>query len=106
MHIYRQIYEFAASAGALEGYVYGKDKLNELVLEKWCDNLLGAYGLFTPEVRAEWQPACDGTLGRAIRSLAPVLGEKHELIEKLQSMISGPLPESADDFHKKKWFQK
>lgn len=104
MHIYLQIYEFAASAGALEGYVYGKDKLDEQILHKWCDNLLKAYKLFPPEIRIELQRSCDGTIGRAIRSLAPILGENHEISVKLQSMISGELPKSANDFHKKKWF--
>jgi len=104
MHIYTQIYEFAASAGALEGYVYGKNKLDEEVVAKWCNNLLNAYQLFPREVLKEFQPSCDGTLGRAIRSLSPALGEDHEIIRKLRSMIAGSLPKSADDFQKKKWF--
>lgn len=104
MHIYNQIYEFAASAGALEGYVYGREKLDEDVLTKWCDNLLNAYHRFPPEVHREFQISCDGTLGRAIRSLSPVLGEGHEIIGKLKSMIAGVLPKSADDFQRKKWF--
>ncbi len=106
MHIYTQIYEFAASAGALEGYVYGREKVDKNALDKWCSNLLNAYKLFPPEVLAEFQTSCDGTLGRAVRSLSPVLGENHEIIAKLKSMIAGALPKSADDFHKKKWFEK
>ncbi len=105
MHIYKQIYEFAASAGALEGYVYGKENLDEQVIHKWCNNILNAYKLFPPEVRAEFQASCDGTLGRAIHSLSPVLGANHEIIAKLKSMVADQLPKSADDFQKKKWFQ-
>jgi hypothetical protein len=106
MHTYTQIYEFAASAGALEGYVYQKDRLDEQILEKWCKNLVNAYRLLPPDVLKEFQPACDGTLGRAIRSMIPVLGVKHPIVEGVQSMVTGQLPQSPDDFQKEKWFQK
>lgn len=102
--MYKQIYEFAASAGALEGYVYGKKTVSEQVLAKWCNNLVTAYNLITPEARQQFQASCDGTLGRAIRSLLPLLGENHDIIGKLRSMIAGQLPASADDFNKNKGF--
>jgi len=106
MHIYKEIYEFAASAGAFEGYVYRKKKseIDMDALENWTENLLGAHGHLTPEVRGEFQSACDQTIGRAVRSLMPVLGEEHRIIQKLKSMIAGGLPGSADDFQKQKWF--
>jgi hypothetical protein len=102
--MYKQIYEFAASAGALEGYVYGKETLGETVLAKWCDNLVTAYNRIPPEAREQFQPSCDQTLGRAIRSLLPLLGEDNQTIGKLRSMIAGRLPSSADDFQKDKGF--
>jgi hypothetical protein len=102
--MYKQIYEFAASAGALEGYVYGKKTVSEQVLAKWCNNLVTAYNLIAPEARQQFQASCDGTLGRAIRSLLPLLGENHDIIGKLRSMIAGQLPASADDFNKNKGF--
>ena len=102
--MYKQIYEFAASAGALEGYVYGKETLSEAVIAKWCNNLVTAYNRISPEARKQFQTSCDGTLGRAIRSLLPLLGKDHETIKKLQSMITGQLPSSADDFQKDKGF--
>lgn len=102
--MYKQIYEFAASAGALEGYVYGKETLSAAVVAKWCNNLLTAYNRISPEVRQQFQASCDQTLGRAIRSLLPILGEDNETIRKLKSMITGQLPSSADDFQKDKGF--
>jgi Rad3-related DNA helicase len=102
--MYKQIYEFAASAGALEGYVYCKETLSEAVIAKWCDNLLNAYNRIPPEARQQFQTSCDQTLGRAIRSLLPLLGEDHDIIGKLRSMIAGQLPASADDFNKDKGF--
>ena len=107
MHIYQQIYEFAASAGALEGYVYRKNE-NDLdmdALQNWVDNIFNAYQHLSPEVREKFQTGCDQTLGRALRSLVPVLGRDHNVIRKLKSIAIGKLPESADDFTKDKWFE-
>ncbi|MDY6972584.1 MAG: hypothetical protein SV775_09680 [Thermodesulfobacteriota bacterium] len=105
MHMYAKLYDFAASAGAFEGFVYPKEKLDPDDLPKWLDNLVGAYQHLEPEVRNEIQSLLDGTLGRTVRALIPVLGEDHETIRKLKSMISGDLPKTVDDFQKRKWFQ-
>ena len=105
MHIYAQIYEFAASAGALEGYVYHKKEVDRTALPNWIDNLVAAYHRMPPEILNEFQGSINFTLGRAIRSLMPILGEEHEIIMKLRSMVAGKLPQTADDFQKKKWFE-
>ena len=108
MHIYSKIYKFAASAGAFEGYVYKKKDAEELdmdALSVWIDNIVAAYGHLPDEAIKLFQDSCDRTLGRAISSLTPVLGEDHDFINKLKSMVKGSMPESADDFNKRKWFQ-
>ncbi len=106
MHIYMNNYEFAASAGALEGYVYHQKNLDMNALPNWVDNLVTAYQHLPPEALNEIQSSCDRTLGRAIRSLIALLGEEHEIIGKLKSMVTSDVPESSDEFQKKKWFQK
>jgi hypothetical protein len=107
MHLYQQIYEFAASAGAFEGYVYQKPiaDLDMKALLNWANNLVTAFNHLAIEVRREFQSSCDQTLGRAIRSVLPVLGPEHEVVVKLKSMVVGALPESPDDFKKDKWFE-
>ena len=107
MHIYQKIFEFAASAGAFEGYVYRRSKteIETETLSDWVDNLFGAYENLATEVRAECQPAIDQTLGRAIKSLDVLFDDRSPLISKLQKIVKGKLPESPDDFQKQKWFQ-
>ena len=107
MHIYQQIYEFAASAGAFEGYVYRKKQpdIDLSALSNWADNLLNAYHHLPADVVDEFQSSCNQTLGRAIKSLIPVIGEGHEVIGTLKKMVKGKLPETPDDFKKQKWFQ-
>jgi hypothetical protein len=96
MHIYQEIYEFAASAGAFEGYVYRRPEaeIDFKALSNWVDNLLDAYRHLAPDVLSEFQSAVFE------------LGQEHEVIGKLEKMIAGELPDSADDFEKTKWFQK
>jgi hypothetical protein len=106
MHLYSKIYEFAASAGALEGYVYQKDKVDMEALTNWVENLVAAYNHLPSEALDEFQSSLDQTIGRAIRSLSSALGREHEILQKLESIVVGTLPDSADDFQKEKWFGK
>jgi hypothetical protein len=106
MDAFRKIYEFAASAGAFEGYVYRRKNMDMDALPNWVSNLKTAYGLLPREVLEAVQPNIDQTLGRALKSLVLALGEDHELVTMLKSIIKGPLPRSPDDFQKEKRFQK
>jgi len=106
MNRFFQLYEFAASVGALEGFVYRRPDLEAATISNWVENLGEAYQLIPDEVLKEIQPSLDGTLGRAVKSISSVLGEKHVLVQKLKVMVKGPMPSSPDDFQKKKWFQK
>ncbi len=107
MHLYRQIYEFAASAGAFEGYVYRRavSDIDLEALSNWVNNLQQAYEHLPDDVRQHVQAACDRTLGRAIQSLEPLLGAQSEIVVKLRSMVAGNLPATPDDFDKHKWFR-
>jgi hypothetical protein len=97
MGIYRDVYDFAAKAGALEGYVYPKE-VETSYLPVWVDHVIQGYQALPEEARKEFQDLCNGTIGRAVQSLIPLLGENHEVIKKLKSIIAGDLPSSPDDF--------
>jgi len=104
----RQIYEFGASAGSLEGYLYHKSDIARVdmkALPVWVDNLVTAYQHLPAEAVKTFQEAIDQTLGRAIHSLVRLVGEGHPLVSELKAMTVGSLPTSADDFTKRKWFQ-
>ncbi len=98
MGIHSDVYEFAARAGAFEGFVYRRDGIDAPSLSKWVEHLEKGYRSLPPEVRKELQNLSDGTIGRAIRSLVPAISEEDEIIKKLRGMIGGKMPDSADDF--------
>ena len=105
MHLFAQIYEFAASAGALEGYVYRREDADMKALTSWIANLKTAYGLLPQDVLHEVQGSIDQTLGRAWKSLALGFGQDNDLAQTVKSMIKGRLPETPDEFQKKKWYE-
>ena len=98
MHLYTEIYEFSANVGAFEGYVYGKENISPNELTKWINNILAGHKNLTPEVTEIFQPSLDRTLGRAASSIAVFLGENHELVQKLKSIIIDSTVKSPDDF--------
>ena len=102
MDLYEKIYTFAASAGAFEGYVYPREKLDTSTFADWIDNLVKQYNAIPVDVRNKFQASLDRTLGRALLSVVPVLGKDHELTVKLRSLIKGEIPKSLDDFDKEK----
>jgi len=102
MGVYTDIYEFAARAGAFEGYVYKREGLTADSLERWVDHLVEGYNAVTPDAKKEFQDLCDGTIGRAIQSLIPAFGENDRIIRKLISITVGKLPSSPDDFSRKR----
>ena len=100
MGIYRDVYDFAAKAGSLEGYVYPKE-MEVSYLAKWVDHVVQGYNMLPEEARKEFQDLCNGTIGRTLQALIPVLGEDHDVIRKLKGITTGELPSSPDDFFRK-----
>jgi hypothetical protein len=100
MNSYREVYDFAAGAGALEGYVYHKGNLEPGELSAWVGRLESQYRSLPAEVVKEFQDLCDQTVGRAIRSLSPSFGEDHPLLERLRGITRGDLPATSDDFQR------
>lgn len=100
--IYNAIYEFASSAGALEGYVYQKTTLEAGSLDNWVSNLVKQYRDLPEDVCIGFQDALDRTMGRAVHSLIRLFGEDHPHVAALQALIAGPMPDAPDDFEKEK----
>lgn len=102
MEIYTEIFEFAASAGALEGYVFKKEHLAPGELDDWIFNLVKQYESFPGEIKKHFQDSLDRTMGRAVHSLVLILGSDHHHVLSLKSLIAGDIPVSSHDFNREK----
>ena len=98
MEYYKEVYEFAASAGALEGYVYSRVKSELSDLDDWIRNLVNQHDSVPMDVRKSFQSQLDRTLGRALLSLVPMYGKDHHYVQTLRTLIVGEMPKSPDDF--------
>ena len=101
-HTYKDIYEFASSAGAFEGYVYQRKDLDAAYLNNWVKNLVVQYQELPIEVRDSFQSSLDRTMGRAVQSLISAFGEGHGHVTALKSLIIGKMPDAPDDFEEEK----
>ena len=99
---YRDIYEFAASAGAFEGYVYQKETLDPAILNNWVANLVKQYRSLPKAVLSDIQAPLDRTLGRAVQSLMALFGADHAHVLALKSLVAGRMPDAPDDFEKER----
>jgi hypothetical protein len=100
--IYKEIYEFAASAGAFEGYVYQKEALDADSLNNWVSNLVKQYRDLPKDVRESFQDSLDRTLGRAVQSLIALFGKDHAHVVAVKALIAGNMPAAPNDFEKEK----
>jgi len=94
MGVYKEIYDLSANAGALEGYVYPKEKMDLSYLPQWVDHLVNQYRGLPAEVREDIQDLCSGIpRWRAIvrGSAGTVAGKQEALraagVEVLESPI-------------------
>ena len=102
MEHYKDVYEFASSAGALEGYVYLKQESDISDLDNWIRNLVKQYHNIPNDVLESFQNSLDRTIGRAVQSLIPIFGKDHVYINELESLIKGEMPISPNDFQEEK----
>ena len=81
---YQELFLFAAKAGALEGYLFKRRKVESL--DNWVDNIGRMYRELPAAVRKEINPVLVTVLKRALEYGDKVL--KPGLREKLEQMLA------------------
>ena len=80
---HQDVFLFAAKAGALEGYLFRRRKVEPLT--NWIDNISRMYHDLSPEVKKELDPALVPVLQRTLEYGKRVL--EPELKGKLEQML-------------------
>jgi len=81
---YQELFLFAAKAGALEGYLFKRRKVESL--DNWVDNIGRMYRELPAAVRKEINPVLVTVLKRALEYGEKVLEPR--LREKLEQMLA------------------
>jgi len=79
----QEVFLFAAKAGALEGYLFRRRKVEPLT--NWIDNVTRMYHELSPEVKKELDPVLVPVLQRTLEYSKRVL--EPELKGKLEQML-------------------
>jgi len=80
---YRELFLFAAKAGALEGYLFERKEVE--LLSNWIDNISKMYRDLSPAVKKEIDPVFTPILQRILEYGAGVL--EPGLREKVEQML-------------------
>lgn len=80
---HQEVFLFAAKAGALEGYLFGRRKVEPLT--SWIDNISRMYHDLSPAVKKELEPVLVPVLQRTLEYGKRVL--EPELRGKLEQML-------------------
>ncbi len=80
---HQEVFLFAAKAGALEGYLFRRRKVEPLT--NWIDNISRMYRDLSPEVKKELDPVLVPVLQRTLEYGKRVL--EPELKGKLEQML-------------------
>ena len=84
MEGYREFFKFAAKAGALEGYLYEREKIEPL--SNWVNNIEGMYRKLPEDVKKDIKEAYGIVLTRTLENGEKVLPD--EIKSKLNGMLS------------------
>ncbi len=84
MEEYAEFFKFAAKAGALEGYLYEREKIEPL--SNWVNNMQVMYNKLPADVKKEIKEEYSTVLTRILENGEKVLND--EIKSKLNSMLS------------------
>ena len=83
MKEHQEVFLFAAKVGALEGYLFGREEVEQLT--NWVENISRMYHDLSPEVKRELDPVLVPVLKRTLEYGEGVL--EPELKVKLEQML-------------------
>ncbi len=89
--MYEEVFLFAAKAGALEGHLYRRRKVESLT--NWIDNISRMYHELAPAAKREVSPAFIPVLERTLKYGHKVL--EMGLREKLQQLLAAASAEAG-----------
>ena len=84
----KEIFDFAAKVGCLEGYLYHKDRVDPSYLPNWIDNINNMFLKLPNSDKEEFKEEYDKILKNILSYLKEILRENDPVIIKLKSMLN------------------
>lgn len=88
MGLNRDLFNFSAKVGCLEGYLYERKDANISTLPNWVGNIEKMYRSLPAEVKGDFLEDYKNILEKILESSEKILEEEEGVLTKLRSMIA------------------
>ena len=93
MGVDRNLFNFSAKVGCLEGYLYERKDADVSTLPNWVGNIEKMYWNLPEEVRRDVLEDYKHILEKILQSSEKILRKDDGVLTKLKGMISGKVPD-------------
>jgi hypothetical protein len=88
MRLYRDLFNFSAKVGCLEGYLHERKDANISTLPNWVGNIERMYRDLPEEVKRDVLEDYKNILEKILQSLGKLLKKQDGMLTKLKGMIA------------------
>jgi len=88
MGLSRDLFNFSAKVGCLEGYLYERRKADISTLPNWVGNIESMYRDLPPEVKRDFLEDYRNLLEKILQSSEKILKKEDRLLTKLKGMVA------------------
>ena len=88
MGLSRDLFNFSAKVGCLEGYLYERKDADTSTLPNWVGNIENMYQNLPAEVKRDFLKDYKDILEKILQSSGKILGKEDRVLTKLESMIA------------------
>lgn len=88
MGLYRDLFDFAAKVGCLEGYLYERHNLEPAYLPNWVENIYNMHKALTEEARGDLKPQYQTVLKKICDYCNKLLGADDPVTKRVTTMLA------------------
>ncbi|HBE44689.1 MAG TPA: hypothetical protein DDW17_04345 [Deltaproteobacteria bacterium] len=88
MGLYKDLFNFSAKVGCLEGYLYERKDVDLSSLPNWIGNIEKMFKKFPREIKADIYEEYVAILKKILLSAKKILDKEDKLVLRLKRMIS------------------
>ena len=88
MSAYRELFDFAAKVGCLEGYLYDRHNLEPGYFPNWVGNIERLYKALPPAVKADFNPQYQEVMKKICDHCNKLLGADDLITKQVTKMLA------------------
>jgi hypothetical protein len=85
---YKEVFDFAAKVGCLEGYLYDRHNLEPSYFPNWVGNIERLYKALPQEAKADFRPQFQEVLKKICDHCNKLLGADDQITKRMTQMLA------------------